>query len=157
MISDLFIKEEITSLKNMFKVGYTKDIMKGCLTMMNLRQFVSKVRREFMVEENVNKKSLNKYVTRLPRPLRAVDFSQHFRCTDRFIYGIQDLAYDSLSQEEINAACEAFKSIFMEVLNLKAELKIEEVVYNELRYEDDEGRVHDESSSIYLISWIVFL
>lgn len=125
--------------------------------MMNLQEFMIKVDKTFS-GGNIDKRKLDKcFSNPLPRPLRDVDFSHHFHASDRFVYGSYDIAYASLSNEEIAASCEIFKDIFREFLDLKAELEIEKVIHVNREYEDNEGCIRDDSFSFYLVSWVVVL
>ena len=122
--------------------------------MLDIRKFITKIAKQYL-ENNVDKQKLRNYD--LPQILCGFDFTQHFVFVNRYVYGTTFLGMSRMSQEKINIVCEAFKSIFMNLLNLKAKLMIEEVEYLEEYFVDEIERRHDESVSIYRISWVVFL
>ena len=122
--------------------------------MLDIRKFVAKISKMYL-EDNVDKQKLSKYD--LPQPLCGFDFTQHFVYVNRYVYGSTFFGTSRMSQEKINIVCEAFKSIFMDLLNLKAKLTIEEIEYFEEFFVDEIDRRHDESVSTYRISWVVFL
>lgn len=125
--------------------------------MMNFAKFVIEVGKTWCGTD-VDKKKLEKCLgNSLPKPLRGVDFSQHFHASDWFIYGSNAIAYYPLRMEDSRVSCEVFKNIFNEFLNLEANLEIKEVIYEERKETDCEGRLHDDSFSYYLVSWIVML
>lgn len=124
---------------------------------MNFAKFVINVGKNWC-STDVDKKKLEKCLGNfLPRPLCGVDFSQDFHASNWFVYGCMAIAYDSLKNEDIQTSCEVFKNIFKEFLNLDANLEIKEVIHEERKETDSEGRVHDESFSYYLVSWVVIL
>lgn len=122
--------------------------------MLDIRKFVAKIGKKYH-GDNIDKQKLSKYD--LPQTLCGLDFTQHFGYINRYVYGTTFFGTSRMSQEKINIVCEAFKSIFMDLLNLKAKLMIEEVEYLEESFVDEIDRRHDESVSIYRISWVVFL
>jgi len=125
--------------------------------MMDFAKFVIKVGKTWCGTD-IDKKKLEKCLEKhLPRPLCGVDFSQHFHASDWFVYGSKAISYESLKNEDIHASCEIFKNIFKEILDLEANLEIKEVIYAERKYDDSEGRLHDESFSYYLVSWVIIL
>jgi len=122
--------------------------------MLDIRKFVTKIAKQYL-ENNVDKQKLSNYD--LPQIFCGFDFTQHFVYLNRYVYGTTFFGTSRMSQEKINIVCESFKSIFMDLLNLKAKLMIEEVEYLEEYLVDEIERRHDESVSIYRISWVVFL